>query len=105
MSWMLLVVAGLLEVVWAAALPETHRFTRLLPTVVFTAALAGSMVLLERATETIPLGTAYVVWVGIGAVGAATVGVVAHGDPATPARIFFLALLVVGIVGLKFSSH
>ncbi|HWL45861.1 MAG TPA: SMR family transporter [Ilumatobacter sp.] len=105
MSWILLIVAGLLEVAWAAALPATHGLTRPLPTAAFLVTLAGSMFLLARATQTIPLGTAYVVWVGIGAVGAAIVGLVLHGDPATPARLGFLALLMVSIVGLKLTSH
>jgi quaternary ammonium compound-resistance protein SugE len=104
MAWVLLVVAGLLVVVWAGALRDIEHFTRPLPTAVFLGALAGSMVLLARATETIPLGTAYVVWVGIGAVGATLVGVLAHGDPATPARLLFLTLLVVGIVGVKVTA-
>jgi quaternary ammonium compound-resistance protein SugE len=105
MAWVLLIVAGLLEVVWAAALPEIDRFTKPVPTAIFLVGLAGSMALLARATETIPLGTAYVVWVGIGAVGAAFVGIAAHGDPVTPARLLFVALLVVGIVGVKVTSH
>lgn len=104
-SWVLLVVAGLLEVGWAAALPATAGLTRPLPTVAFVAALAGSMLLLARATESIPLGTAYSVWVGIGAVGAALVGLVMHGDPATPARLGFLALLIVAVLGLNATSH
>lgn len=103
--WVLLVVAGLLEVAWAAALPATDGLTRPLPTVSFIAALAASMVLLARATESIPLGTAYGIWVGIGAVGATLVGVIVHDDPATLARFGFLALLVVAIVGLKLTSH
>ena len=105
MSWVLLTVAGLLEVGWAAALPATHGLTRPLPTLAFVGALVASMFLLAEATETIPLGTAYTVWVGIGAVGAAIVGLVLHGDPATPARLAFLTLLVVAIVGLKLTSH
>ena len=105
MAWVRLIVAGLLEVGWASALPATEGFSRPLPSVAFVAALAGSMVLLARATETIPLGTAYVVWVGIGAVGAAIGGLAVYGDPATPARLGFLALLVVSIVGLKLTSH
>lgn len=104
MAWVLLVVAGLLEVVWAAALPEVDRFTKPLPTAVFLGALTASMLLLSRATESIPVGTAYVVWVGIGAVGAAVVGIVGHGDPTTPARLFFIGLLVVGIAGLKLTG-
>jgi quaternary ammonium compound-resistance protein SugE len=104
MSWVILVVAGLLEVVWAAALPSTDGLTRPAPTAAFVVALAGSMYLLARATETIPLGTGYAVWVGIGAVGATLVGLVVHGDPANPARLAFLVLLVVAIGGLKLTS-
>ena len=104
MSWLVLVVAGLLEVAWAAMLPATDGLTRPAPTLAFLGLLAASMFGLARAAETIPLGTAYGVWVGIGAVGAAVVGIVAHGDPATPARIGFLALLIVALVGLKVTS-
>lgn len=104
MPWILLIVAGLLEVAWAAALPATRGLTRPGPTALFLVALTASMYLLARATRVIPLGTAYVVWVGIGAVGAAIVGLVAYGDPATPARLGFLVLLVVSIVGLKLTS-
>jgi quaternary ammonium compound-resistance protein SugE len=104
MSWIILVVAGLLEVAWASVLPHTEGLTRPAPTAAFLALLAASMVALAKATETIPLGTAYGVWVGIGAVGAALVGIAAHGDPATPARLGFLLLLVAAIVGLKVTS-
>ena len=104
MSWILLVVAGLLEVAWASLLPATNGLTRPLPTVAFVVVLTASMLALAKAAETIPLGTAYSVWVGIGAVGAAVVGIVLHGDAASPARVGFLALLVVSIVGLKLSS-
>lgn len=105
MSWILLIVAGMLEVAWAAALPSTAGLTRPWPTAGFLVALAGSMYLLARAAESIPLGTAYTVWVGIGAVGATLVGLVVYGDPANPARLGFLALLVVAIIGLKLTSH
>ena len=104
MPWIVLIIAGLLEVAWAAALPATRGLTRPGPTALFLVALAGSMYLLARATRTIPLGTAYVVWVGIGAVGAALVGLAFHGDPATPARLGFLTLLLVSVVGLKLTS-
>ena len=107
MSWMLLVIAGLLEVGWASVLPATNGLTKLVPTGAFLAMLAASMYLLAKATETIPIGTAYGVWVGIGAVGAALVGIVWKGDPATPVRVACLVLLIVAIVGLKItgSSH
>jgi len=101
MAWALLVVAGLLEVAWASVLPATNGLTRPLPTLAFLVLLAASMVGLAKATETIPLGTGYAVWVGIGAVGTAVVGIVVHGDPATPTRLAFLALLIGAIVGLK----
>ena len=104
MAWFLLVIAGLLEVAWASVLPATGGLTRPVPTAAFASLLAASMYLLAKSTETIPLGTAYGVWVGIGAVGAATVGIALHGDPATPARIAFLMLLVIAIVGLKATS-
>lgn len=104
MSWVLLVIAGLLEVAWASMLPHTDGLTRAAPTAAFLGLLAASMVMLAKAAETIPLGTAYAVWVGIGAVGAALVGVALHGDPATPVRLGFLALMVVAIVGLKATS-
>jgi quaternary ammonium compound-resistance protein SugE len=104
-AWFLLVVAGLLEVVWAALLPATGGFRQLWPTLGFLAALTGSMVLLGRAAATIPLGTAYTVWVGIGALGTVLVGIVGHGDPPSPVRLGFLALLVAAIVGLKVTSH
>lgn len=104
MSWVLLIIAGLLEVAWASVLPSTEGLTRPAPTAAFLALLTASMVALAKAADSIPLGTAYGVWVGIGAVGAAVVGIVIHGDPATPARIAFLVLLVVAIVGLKATS-
>jgi quaternary ammonium compound-resistance protein SugE len=104
MAWILLVIAGLLEVAWASALPSTDGLTRPWPTVLFVTLLVASMVALARAAETIPIGTAYAVWVGIGAVGATAVGIAWHGDPATPVRLGFIALLVVSIVGLKVTA-
>ena len=104
MSWILLVIAGLLEVAWASTLPATDGLTRPAPTALFLGLLGASMFALAKASEEIPLGTAYGVWVGIGAVGAAVVGMAVQGDPATPARIAFLTLLVVALVGLKVTS-
>ena len=104
MAWFLLVIAGLLEVVWAALLPATRGFTRLWPSVGFVVALAASMFLLSVATKTIPVGTAYAVWVGIGAVGASIAGVVFYGDRMTPAQVGALAVLVVGILAVRLTS-
>ncbi|ROO82712.1 quaternary ammonium compound-resistance protein SugE [Actinocorallia herbida] len=104
MAWILLVFAGALEVAWATTLPATQGLTRLWPTTAFVAMLAASMYALSLATRTIPLGTAYAVWVGIGALGTAVVGIAWHGDPATLPRLLFLALLVVAVLGLKATS-
>ena len=102
--WIVLVLAGLLEVVWATGLKSTEGFTRLWPSLGVLAAMAASMWLLASAVRTLPVGTAYAVWVGIGALGAAIVGVVALGEPLTWARAGFLVLLVVSIIGLKLTS-
>ncbi|WP_437731018.1 quaternary ammonium compound efflux SMR transporter SugE [Sorangium sp. So ce1335] len=105
MSWLVLLLAGLLEVCWAVGLKYTQGFTRPLPTTLTIGAIIASLVLLEYASRTLPIGTAYAVWVGIGAFGAAVAGIFLFGEPATPARLGFLALLVVAILGLKLSSH
>ncbi|AEI67180.1 quaternary ammonium compound efflux SMR transporter SugE [Corallococcus macrosporus] len=104
MSWILLVIAGLLEVCWAIGLKYTEGFTRLVPSVLTGGAIVASMVLLGLATKQLPIGTAYGVWVGIGAVGAGIMGMVLFQEPATPARLFFMSLLVIAIVGLKVTS-
>jgi quaternary ammonium compound-resistance protein SugE len=100
-SWGILVVAGLLEIVWAIGLKKAEGFTRLGPSVVTVLAMIASMYLLGRAARDLPIGTAYAVWVGIGAAGTALVGMAALGEPITPSRVGFLCLLVVSIVGLK----
>jgi quaternary ammonium compound-resistance protein SugE len=104
MSWILLVVAGLLEVCWSIGLKYTEGFTRLVPSVLTLIALAASVGLLSLAARDLPIGTAYAVWVGIGALGAALLGVVLFHEPVTAARLFFLALLLVAIVGLTFTG-
>jgi quaternary ammonium compound-resistance protein SugE len=101
MAWALLLVAGLLEVGWAIGLKYTEGFTRLWPSVWTLAAMAGSVLLLGVAMKSLPVGTAYAVWVGIGAVGTAILGMVLFGEPATAGRLASLALIVAGIVGLK----
>ena len=105
MAWIILLIAGLLEVVWAIGLKYTHGFTRLTPSIITIAAMVVSMLLLANAMKTLPAGTAYAVWTGIGAVGAAIMGMVLLGESTNIARIISLCLSVVGILGLKFSSH
>ncbi|MFF2141283.1 DMT family transporter [Kitasatospora sp. NPDC058190] len=101
MAWLVLVVSGLLETVWAVALESSRGFSRLVPSLVFGVALLLSMGGLAYAMRTIPIGTGYAVWVGIGAVGTALYGMAALGDPVTVARIGCLLLIVSGAVGLK----
>ncbi|MEU9284965.1 quaternary ammonium compound efflux SMR transporter SugE [Streptomyces sp. NPDC048275] len=104
MAWVLLLVAGLLEVGWSIGMKYTDGFTRLVPSVLTGAGIVASMVLLSYAAKSLPIGTAYGVWVGIGAAGAAVLGMVVLGEPATAARIFFVCLLIVAVVGLKLTS-
>jgi quaternary ammonium compound-resistance protein SugE len=104
MNWTLLFIAGLLEIGWAVGLKYTDGFTRLWPTLGTAAAMAASLVLLGVAMRTLPVGTAYAVWVGVGAVGTAILGIVLLGESASVARLFSLALIVAGIVGLKLAT-
>ena len=104
MDWLMLFLAGLLETTWAVGLKYTHGFTRLWPSFFTGLAMAGSVWLLALAARTLPLGTAYAVWTGIGAVGAAALGIFLFGEPASLPRLFCLALIVAGIVGLKLFS-
>jgi quaternary ammonium compound-resistance protein SugE len=103
-AWILLIVAGLLEVVWAVGLKYTDGFTRLLATVVTVTAMALSIVLLARALRSIPVGTGYAVWTGIGAVGTAVVGILVLGEPRSAGRLIAIATIIGGIVGLKLAS-
>ncbi|EFJ2527436.1 quaternary ammonium compound efflux SMR transporter SugE [Escherichia coli] len=105
MSWIILVIAGLLEVVWAVGLKYTNGFSRLTPSVITVTAMIVSMALLAWAMKSLPVGTAYAVWTGIGAVGAAITGIVLLGESANPMRLASLALIVLGIIGLKLSTH
>ncbi len=104
MPWFLLFVAGLLEVAWAIGLKYTEGFTKPLASVITLAAMAGSVVLLGLAMRSLPVGTSYAVWVGIGAVGTAVLGMVLFKEPATLGRIASLGLIVAGIVGLKLAT-
>lgn len=104
MAWLLLVVAGLFEVGWAIGLKYTEGFTRFWPSVLTLAAMTASVVLLGLAMKSLPVGTSYAIWVGVGAVGTAILGMVLFAEPATAGRIASLALIVAGIVGLKLAT-
>jgi quaternary ammonium compound-resistance protein SugE len=101
MAWIILTIAGLFEIGWAVGLKYTEGFTRPVPTLLTGVSLVASMALLGWAIKTLPLGTAYAVWTGIGAVGTAIVGILVFKEPATAARLVCLALIVSGILGLK----
>ena len=104
MNWAILVVAGLFEIGWAIGLKYTEGFTRLLPSVLTVLAMIISLGLLGIAMKTLPVGTAYSVWVGVGAVGTVILGIVLLGEPASAARMISVALILAGIVGLKLST-
>jgi quaternary ammonium compound-resistance protein SugE len=101
MSWFYLIVAGLLEVAWAVGLKYTHGFSRLWPSVFTLVTMAGSVGMLGIALRSLPLGTAYAVWTGIGTIGTALVGMLVLGEPAGAVRLGAIALIAAGIVGLK----
>ncbi|MEU7804349.1 SMR family transporter [Micromonospora arborensis] len=101
MAWLVLVISGLMETAWAIALDRSAGFSRLIPSVVFVVTLALSMAGLAYALRDIPVGTGYAVWVGIGAVGTAVVGMVALGESASLPRILCLLLVAAGVIGLK----
>lgn len=104
MAWLYLLLAGLFEIGFAIGLKYTEGFTRLWPSVATAAAAAASLWLLTQALRTIPVGTAYAIWTGIGAVGVATLGMVLFSDSASPARLACIALIIAGVVGLKLVS-
>lgn len=104
MAWVILVIAGLFEVGWAIGLKYTEGFTRLWPTVGTVAAMVISLWLLGIAMKSLPMGTAYAIWVGVGAVGTVILGIVLLGEPANTGRLISIAFIVAGIVGLKLAS-
>ena len=104
MSWILLVIAGLFEVGWAIGLKYTDGFTKPLPTVLTVAAMVASVGLLGLAMKELPVGTAYAVWTGIGTVGTVILGIWLLGDPASPMRLACVALIMLGIAGLKLTA-
>jgi len=104
MAWLIVIVAGLFEVGWAIGLKYTHGFTRVGPTVATLAAMVVSVWLLSIGMRTLPVGTAYSVWVGVGAIGTVALGIVLFGEPASAARLISVGLIVAGIVGLKLAG-
>lgn len=102
--WIILTIAGLLEVCWSVGLKYAKGFTVLVPSILTITAMIVSMFLLAKSMQTLPLGTAYAVWVGIGIIGAAIAGIILFNEPATLLRVFFIVLLLVSIVGLKLTS-
>jgi quaternary ammonium compound-resistance protein SugE len=104
MAWIILFVAGLFEIGWAIGLKYTEGFTRPVPTVLTGVSLVASMALLGWAVKTLPIGTAYAVWTGVGAVGTAILGLILFHEPATAGRLVCIGLIVAGIVGLKVFS-
>jgi quaternary ammonium compound-resistance protein SugE len=104
MAWLILLLAGVLEVGWAVGLKQTEGFTRPLPTLLTILAMIASLALLGLSLRTLPLGTAYAVWTGIGTIGTALVGIVLFQEPATVARLMCIGMIAAGIVGLKLVS-
>jgi quaternary ammonium compound-resistance protein SugE len=104
MPWLHLIIAGLLEVAWAVALKQTEGWTRLWPSVITALLMIASFFFLSLALRTLPIGTAYAIWTGIGAVGTALIGIFVFGEPRTAARLVCIVLIVAGIVGLKLAS-
>jgi quaternary ammonium compound-resistance protein SugE len=105
MPWIYLALAGLFEIGWAIGLKYSDGFTRLWPSVATAVAMVISVLLLALATRSLPIGTAYAIWTGIGAVGAVILGIVLFGDSAAPLRLLCVSFIVAGIVGLKLTAH
>lgn len=104
MAWIYLIIAGVFEVVWAMGLKYSHGFTKLLPSLITLGGMVVSFYLLSLAAKSLPIGTAYAIWTGIGALGAVLLGIILFNEPVNILRIVFLGLILVGILGLKFTS-
>ena len=104
MAWIYLLGAGIFEMVWVVAMKYAEGFTKIVPSVIMVVGMAFSVGLLGLAVKTIPLGTGYAIWTGIGAVGAVTYGMIFFGEPVTALRLTFVAMIIVGLVGLKLVS-
>lgn len=104
MAWIYLIIAGIFEVVWAMALKYSHGFTKLFPSLITLGGMVISFYFLSLATKTLPIGTAYAIWTGIGALGTVLLGMLLFNEPVNILRILFLCLILVGILGLKFTT-
>lgn len=104
MSWVYLVIAGILEIGWAIGLKYTEGWTRLIPSLITASIMIASFYFLSLAVKTLPIGNAYAIWTGIGIVGAAILGMIVFNEPRDFSRIFCISLIVIGIVGLKLTS-
>lgn len=104
MAWIYLTIAGILEIVWAYSMKQSHGFTRLIPTVITIVAMIGSFALLAMAMRTLPLGTAYTIWTGIGAIGAFLIGIFMLGEMLTPMRVASAVVIVTGLVMMQLSA-
>ncbi|MEH6949665.1 quaternary ammonium compound efflux SMR transporter SugE [Bacillus sp. JJ634] len=104
MAWLYLIIAGVFEVIWATSLKYTEGFTKIIPSVITVAGMIISFYFLSAAIKTLPLGTAYAIWTGIGAVGAVTIGIIFFQEPKDFLRLFFVGCIVIGIIGLKVTS-
>lgn len=104
MAWLYLVIAGVFEIIWAMGLKYSQGFTKLYPSLITLGGMIISFYLLSLATKTLPIGTAYAVWTGIGALGAVILGIILFRDPVSVSRIVFLCLILIGILGLKLTS-
>ncbi|MFM2344181.1 MAG: hypothetical protein RLZZ210_791 [Pseudomonadota bacterium] len=103
MNWIILIIAGLLEIVWAIGLKYTQGFSQIIPSIITVFAMIASVVLLSLSMKSLPVGTAYAVWVGIGATGTAILGIILFKEPASIAKIISILLIISGIIGLKIS--
>jgi quaternary ammonium compound-resistance protein SugE len=104
MAWVILVIAGLFEVVWAIGLKYTQGFTKVVPSIITVVGMIISVYLLALASKTLPIGTAYAVWTGIGAVGAVILGIILFNEPRDLLRLAFVGLIILGIIGLRFTG-
>lgn len=105
MAWIYLFIAGIFEVVWAMGLKYSSGFTRLIPSIITVVGMAVSVYLLSLAARDLPIGTAYAVWTGIGAAGAVLLGIILLGEPRSALRLFFVALILAGIIGLRITAQ